>query len=287
MTLNCVEQCPIPAVKTVVVPSANPDAGYKYSRFGLLTLTDGSSGFFYRLLDSGSATFDDVQSLSTHPVKEGSSLPDSTLRQWVSGYTSGQATAREIGMASINAVSQHVFRQCGLDVTDAQYSVERYSEQLPTHHKKVGMVGYFRPLVEHLQRSGIPLVVLELDASLHRESPGLQVTNEIDALIGSDYLICTASTLLNHSLDALLAQLAEHCFFELIGPTAGCLPDALFERGVNAVGGSCVVSLSDASSRIAAMQQWGDTVVKYVLTPDNYPGITTLLSRYQPLTTDH
>ncbi len=275
--LNCLEQFAVPAVDQVVMPDGMPDAGYKYSRFGLLSLADGSSGFFYRLLTPYS-----TDNLDTQRFEHSVEAPQIPLAQLVAGYASEHTATREIGMACINAVSQHMFARCGLDLCDERYSVRSYTESMPDEYRQVGMVGYFSPLVKRLQSIGTPLVVLELDRTLHQESRGLLVTDSIDALSGCDHIICTASTLLNHSLDRLLETLANRCFFELIGPTAGCLPDALFAHGVNAVGGSHVVALSGATERITAMEPWGNTVVKYVLTPENYPGLSALMSRYQP-----
>ena len=53
----------------------------------------------------------------------------------------------------------------------------------------------------------------------------------------SDLLIITGVTLLNHTLEWILERARPDTEIALMGPTASMLPDPLFDRGVNMVGG--------------------------------------------------
>jgi uncharacterized protein (DUF4213/DUF364 family) len=65
----------------------------------------------------------------------------------------------------------------------------------------------------------------------------------------------------------------------MVGPGAGCLPDALFARGVTLVGGNWI---RDGAGFVDALTRGESTSpfsVKSALTRDNYPSFTTLLAR--------
>ena len=63
---------------------------------------------------------------------------------------------------------------------------------------------------------------------------------------------------------------------ELIGPTAGCYPDPLFSRGIDSVGGSAVVDTERAIECVRAGRPWLESVRKYSLSKETYPGHSAL-----------
>jgi uncharacterized protein (DUF4213/DUF364 family) len=78
-----------------------------------------------------------------------------------------------------------------------------------------------------------------------------------------------------------------HCraarWFAMVGPSAGCLPDALFARGVTLLGGSWV---EDRAAFIDGLKS-GDkdnrkgrkSTSKFALTKEGWPGFEVLLER--------
>jgi len=90
--------------------------------------------------------------------------------------------------------------------------------------------------------------------------------------------LSTASTLLNDSLDDILAHCTAAEVLVVVGPTAGFLPDPLFSRGVSAVGGSEIVDVALATERISRKQGLGDAARKYLLRAQGYPGAAALLA---------
>jgi uncharacterized protein (DUF4213/DUF364 family) len=74
-----------------------------------------------------------------------------------------------------------------------------------------------------------------------------------------------------------------HCrnarWFAMVGPSAGCLPDALFARGVTLLGGSWVIDRSGFVDALKRGEKHGAFAAKFALTADNYPGFEALLER--------
>lgn len=110
--------------------------------------------------------------------------------------------------------------------------------------KHVALVGRF-PFVDRLRAQVAKLSVLELNP-LPGDLPAEMAAATIP---DADVLAVTASTLVNHTLDGLLA-LARGKPIILIGPTAP-LTNILFAHGVSAICGSVVVD-PDAALRSAS-----------------------------------
>lgn len=59
----------------------------------------------------------------------------------------------------------------------------------------------------------------------------------METIAAADVLIITGVTLVNRTLQPILAAARPDAEIAVIGPTASLLPDALFARGVRVVGG--------------------------------------------------
>ena len=65
----------------------------------------------------------------------------------------------------------------------------------------------------------------------------------------------------------------------LVGPSAGCLPDALFARGVTLLGGSWITDRKGFLDALRRGESRSAFSGKFALTRDDYPGFETLLAR--------
>jgi uncharacterized protein (DUF4213/DUF364 family) len=65
-------------------------------------------------------------------------------------------------------------------------------------------------------------------------------------------VVSTSTLLLNDTLDRMLGHCRNARWFAMVGPGAGCLPDALFARGVTLLGGSWIAT-DRVSSRPCAL----------------------------------
>lgn len=199
-----------------------------------------------------------------------------TAGELVAGYGSDDGALRVLGLATINALTRHLFERAGCIPDDAQDS---FGTLGLAAGDRLGMVGFFPPLVAKARALGIPLVVLELKAELVREEPGLIVTLDPERLADCNKIVSTSTLLLNDTFERLAPHFRAAQAVALVGPSAGCLPDPLFEAGVTAIGGSWVVAAEVFLARCAAGERWGETVRKYTLTAAHYPGFESLLAR--------
>ena len=182
---------------------------------------------------------------------------------------------RTLGLGAANAIAQHVIRESGVALDTGTNSIASFE---PGPADRVGMIGFFPPLVARLRKQGIDLTVIELKKELARQEPGLRVTLDPEALQGSTHILGTSTMLLNDSLDRMLAHCEQADQVAIIGPSAGFLPDPLFARGVHTVGGHQVVDPSGFFVRCEAGRKWGDTSRKYCFHRAGYPGLAAVLS---------
>ena len=159
------------------------------------------------------------------------------------------------------------------DASDSLGAIE------PQRGEHIGMIGLFRPLVARVAEAGARLTVLELKPELAGEHDGYRVTLEPADLASCDKVVSTCSVMLNETLDDVLAACRHARWFAMIGPTAGCLPDPLFDRGVDAIGGRRVFDAAGFREAFRNGGKWGSFATKYVITRQNYPGVDVLLDR--------
>ena len=89
----------------------------------------------------------------------------------------------------------------------------------------------------------------------------------------------TSTVILNDTLDDVLSACRNARHFTMVGPTAGCVPDPLFARGVDALGGRRVVDRERFLQAFRSGGKWGAYAAKYVIRRAGYPGIEPLLAR--------
>jgi len=260
LTADVCQQHLLPPVSWLHLPPENPRDPH-HKKFGVLVLADGSCGFFFTRLGDNLKQLrdkiDEKQILST-PVLD-----------LAEGYDNDNLVKRSLGLGALNAIAQHVFSR---SVGVLQNDVNPLGQlDLDTSHQ-VGMVGFFRPLVRMLKDQRVPVTIIEQDEGyLDYEGP-VDVTLDVGALKRCDRVLITASTLLNDSLDSVLANCAADARVALIGPTVGCLPDPFFARGIDVVGGSRVANLCGLKKHMLSGENWGNSVIKYCIAKNQYAG---------------
>ena len=69
------------------------------------------------------------------------------------------------------------------------------------------------------------------------ELPYFRPAEKADEVVPeADVLLVTGTTLINDTLDHLLALAKPHCRVAMVGPTVGLLPDAFLSRGAQILG---------------------------------------------------
>jgi uncharacterized protein (DUF4213/DUF364 family) len=255
-----------PPVERVVVPTGRgPD---QHGSFCAVTLADGSTGLAYVLLGDTPAR---LQSLDLEALSGRDAV---TLAE---GLGEGDPATRSVGLAAVNALTRHLFDAARFTPDFATDSIGSLGI---TADDRLGMIGFFPPLVKRARERGIPLTVLELRADLVQEVEGLSVTLDPARLAGCTKIVSTSTVLLNDSLEAVLSNARGCREFVLIGPSAGCVPDPLFARGVTGIGGAWVTDPGRLLGRLARGERWGDATRKFSLRRDGgCPDLEELLRR--------
>ena len=102
------------------------------------------------------------------------------------------------------------------------------------------MIGKFTPLLRRITEQRGTAHDSRIEPELVGEHEGYRVTLEPEELSDCSKVVSTSTLLLNDTLDRMIACCRSARWFAMVGPSAGCLPDALFARGVTLVGGTWI-----------------------------------------------
>jgi uncharacterized protein (DUF4213/DUF364 family) len=236
--------------------------------FCALELEDGSLGLSYVLLDDTLAQL--------HRAIDGLALAGADPLAVACRYASDSGLWKTIGFAAANALTRRLFDRAAFR---PDYSTDSIGQLNPQPDDHVGMIGLFTPLVGRILATGARLTVLELKADLVRDRDDYCVTLDPERLSTCNKVVSTSTLLLNDTLDRMVACCRGARWFALVGPSAGCLPDALFERGVTLVGGTWVGDPEGFVAALRAGEPLGGYASKFALTAARYPGWRALLQR--------
>ena len=258
---------PLPRIRALHLPTVDTDQDYR-GEFCALELEDGSIGLSFVLLDDTLARLRDGQ--------DGFGLRGADALEVARRYARDEGVWKTIGFATANALSRCLFDRAGFRPEKSSDSIGQMN---PQPGEQVGMIGLFTPLLGRILASGARLTVVELKAELAGERDGYRVTLDAGELADCDKVISTSTLLLNDTLDRIAGHCRNARWFALIGPSAGCLPDALFARGVTLQGGSWIIDGKGFIAALKSGESHSDCTSKFALTPERYPGFDALLAR--------
>lgn len=261
------EQLNLPAVTGIHLPSPVAEA-HKPDEFGFVFLADGSVGPFYTTLD------DTLQELwRFYPRGD---RVQGRVMEFVDLLLEESQVLRAVAIGAFNALSQHVMNRAGFSPVVADSG-----KVSPAEGDRVAVVGFIRPMIEKLLARGHEVLVLEKNPGRVEMLPGLHLGSDPAELADMDFIICTAATLINDSLDEILAHRRADAHLSLIGPSGSGLPDILFQHGVDDVGGFFFNDLPALHEALVRQESWGHAGDKYQLAAEGYPGIDKLLESIQ------
>lgn len=262
MALGLASRFEIPRIEGVVFPPFYEGGQPKDCEFMAMALESGAGGISYVLLPDNRA--EDYRSLTPKP------FIGARPEQYAEGFTGSDPIQDMLGLAAINAICQHVMR-----VTDCTPGAATDSLGLMSLEEgdRVGMVGFFPPLLKYMQGSKADLVIVEKNEQLVDRFPKLPVTLDVTALRSCNKVICTSTTVLNDSLDEVLQQCTSAEHISVLGPTAGFFPDPLFARGVHVLGGRIVHDGRFLLQLISERKRWGEATQKLCFQAREYEGL--------------
>ena len=233
--------------------------------FGLVFLADGTAAPFYVSLPGTLAPLHD-----RFPIPSQARL---SLADCLDALSADSLADRALAIGAWNALGRYLMRCAEFECPPrgAAGGVE------PRRGEQVGMVGYFCPVIDRLVERGVDVLVIEQQPERVPPRAHVELAQDLSALGNCRLVYCTASTLINDTLDNVLACSASAEAVDLIGPSGSGLPDLLFAHGVHAVGGVYFADTEALRQALARRESWGSVGSKYELTAASYPGVDALL----------
>lgn len=169
----------------------------------------------------------------------------------------GNVLKAAIGIALLNALSHYLCDRDGTPGYEISTGVDAVEGMSIDPHGKVVLVGALVPYIRMLKEKGCTFSILE-------KSPEPLKGDELDyyvpptgareALSHADLVIATGATMVNGSLDQLIEWTPEGSRIVVVGPTASMIPQALFRRGVERLGG---VRITDPPTAMQIISEGG------------------------------
>ncbi|MBE0626091.1 MAG: hypothetical protein IH606_14895 [Burkholderiales bacterium] len=258
---------PVPRVRALHLP-APLDLEDNKGEFCALELDDRSIGLSYVLLD------DTLEQLR-HQI-DSLGLAGADALSLARRYLSDRGILKTLGFAAANALSRCLYKRAGFRPECSSDSIGHLNPQ-PGEH--IGMIGKFTPLLRRIIDSGARLTIVELKPELAGEHEGYRVTLDAGELADCAKVVSTSTLLLNDTMDRMIASCRNARWFAMVGPSAGCLPDALFARGVTLLGGSWINDPDGYTAALTEGRSLSAHASKFALTAGTYPGFEALLAR--------
>lgn len=185
-------------------------------------------------------------------LQDAGTLAERPVTEFLDMIDSWDMIKRVIGVSALNALSQILFEK-----EPKRYLVEERNLIDVINVARgdtVVMVGYIKPFKPIFRSRADILYILE--RSPHREEGVLPDTACEQLVPEADIVVITGSALVNGTLDRLL-ELSENArTVAIVGPTASCIPDPLFIRGADYVGG---IRIHDADKAMRILMEGGGT----------------------------
>lgn len=167
-------------------------------------------------------------------------LKNKPVSFYLEGLQSGKPLKKALAIAVLNALSATLWRRQPPQGYRLIYGRDPLDDAIVPDEARVVVVGALAPYLKMLKARGKPFSILEKDPRTlkHDELPYyVEPAGAIASIAAADWLIVTGTTLINDTLEDILAATKTGTEIIVVGPTASMLPGAFFRRGVRAVGG--------------------------------------------------
>ena len=216
-----------------------------------ITIERAVVGLFF----TGVKLSDGTAGASATPIKsipEAVCCPTSAMAMPFSGKLRGRRAAdlareafsdhgirRAVGIATVNALADVCWRRRPHPDIELQVGVDAFDATDIRPGDKVVVVGAFVPFLKELKRRGQGYLVLEQDPGTLKadELPFFRPAEQAPEILpNADVALITGATLVNNTLEELLALTRPDARVTVVGPTVGMLPDAFLARGADVLG---------------------------------------------------
>jgi uncharacterized protein len=152
---------------------------------------------------------------------------------------SGHGIRRAVGIAAVNALADCCWQRRPHPDVELQHGVDAFDATDIRHGDNVVVVGAFVPFLKELKRRGQAFLILEQDPATLKadELPFFRPAEQAaEILPNADVVLITGSTLVNNTLEHLLALSRPEARVTVVGPTVGMLPDVFLAHGADILG---------------------------------------------------
>ncbi len=267
MALELAARVQVPKIAGIVFPSIYEGGQPRGCEFMALALKNGAGGVSYVSIPACSA--EDYRALRPQ------SFIGRRPEQFVEALDGADPIRNMLGLACINAICQHVMRLCNCSPGAATDSLGLMNLE---DGDRVGMVGFFPPLLKYLRNCNAEVIIVEKSEQLVDRYPNLHVTLDVSELNRCNKVLCTSTTLLNDTFEEVLQECTTARHISVLGPTAGYFPDPLFAKGVDVLGGRFVSDGMLLLQLIAERKPWGAATQKLCFQASEYEGLDNLCS---------
>ena len=164
---------------------------------------------------------------------------------------------RAVGIAAMNALADTCWRRRPHPETELRLGIDAFDATEIRPGDKVVVVGAFVPFLRELKRRHQPYLVLEQDPATLKadELPFFRPAEQAAAVVPeADVLLITGTTLINDTLEELLALASPTARVTMVGPTVSLLPDGLLRRGADILG---TVRITDPDAFLDILAEGG------------------------------
>jgi uncharacterized protein (DUF4213/DUF364 family) len=252
----------LPPIANIFLPPFYKGGQPKDAQFMAIGLEGEAVGVSFVLLPD--------EKMGEYNALQSSDFVEKNPRRFALEFGSADPLKEMISLAAINAICQHVMRETNFAV---DYTTDSLGLLTVSEGDRVGMVGLFSGLIKTIKKANAELVVIEKNKQLIQKFPNLPITMDATKLSTCNKILCTSTTILNNSLDEILAHCSQDAFVSVIGPTAGYFPDPLFVRGVDVVGGRIVENGELFLQLLAERKRWGAATQRTCFQSQTYAGI--------------
>ena len=191
--------------------------------YSCVQLTDGRMGIAW--------TPDKQHSGSCTHLRHAGSLLNHVPQEIVSWLNSENMLEKALGLATFNALNSKLKRDTVPDEAISLLNLQK--------NDYVVMIGHFAPVIPKIREIGCRLEIVELTA----RNPGIfnNTPQDFKALADCDVAIITATSIINNTVDGLLAALKRNRAAVLLGPSTPLCPEIFKDTRITQLSGADVI----------------------------------------------
>ncbi len=194
---------------------------------------------------------------SARAMPSSEKLKNGKVIEFLQEMFNGNPLKRTMGIAAMNALSTMCWKKRAPEAYEVRMGIDALDIITIPDDAYVVVVGAIIPALRVLKQRGKPFGILESDPLTLKEdemkyyAPEEMVREKVPE---ADLLIITGTTLINDTLEGLLAMRKPGAHAIVVGPTASMLPHAFFRRDVTMLGG---VTVTDADRILDVIAEAG------------------------------